>query len=396
MNFNKWTLALAAAGVVSLGSVAQAEEAQNQVLTALSSTTLSGYISTSAIWKFGEGNGPMDAGYYGAGKMDGFNLDAVKLSLSKPLDEGQWSAGYTFDLVFGPDAEVFEAGQGALADDMAIQNAFVLLRAPVGNGVDIKMGAFDTLIGYESFDYPKNPNWSRSYGYGIEPTQHTGVTLAYQFTEWLRIEGGVANTLDGPINARSRFANGEESETEKTYLGLVTLTAPESFGAMAGSQLYLGIVDGIDASNGFDADGTYLGNYFDTTSLYAGLTAKTPVEGLLVGAAFDYLDAKVDAGGTKEDADSYAIGGYLIYQATEKLTIADRFEYANFEGIDADAGEYDFDVIANTLTVDYKLWANVKTRAELRWDHSLEDDYEIYGDGDEDSVWLGLNVIYQF
>jgi len=56
MKFNKWTLTLAAAGVVSLGSVAQGEEAKNQVLTALSSTTLSGYVDTSAIWKFGTGN----------------------------------------------------------------------------------------------------------------------------------------------------------------------------------------------------------------------------------------------------------------------------------------------------------------------------------------------------
>ncbi len=43
MKFNKWTLALAAGGVVSLGSIAQAEEKpMSQVMTAVSSTTLSG------------------------------------------------------------------------------------------------------------------------------------------------------------------------------------------------------------------------------------------------------------------------------------------------------------------------------------------------------------------
>jgi len=57
MKFNKWTLALAAGGVVSLGSIAQADEKPtSQVLTAVSSTTLSGYVDTSAIWKFGTGN----------------------------------------------------------------------------------------------------------------------------------------------------------------------------------------------------------------------------------------------------------------------------------------------------------------------------------------------------
>ena len=42
MKYNKWTLGLAAAGVVSLASAARAEEAQkqmSQVLTAVSSTT---------------------------------------------------------------------------------------------------------------------------------------------------------------------------------------------------------------------------------------------------------------------------------------------------------------------------------------------------------------------
>ena len=44
MKINKWTLGLAAVGAISLGSVAQAEEAKEAVKTALSSTVLSGYV----------------------------------------------------------------------------------------------------------------------------------------------------------------------------------------------------------------------------------------------------------------------------------------------------------------------------------------------------------------
>jgi hypothetical protein len=394
MNFNKWTLALAAAGVVSLGSVAQAEEAQNHVLTALSSTTLSGYVSTSAIWKFGAGNGPFKlaeynglagAGTFGGGKYDGFNLDVVKLSLAKPLDEGNWSAGFAFDLLFGPDARVYGNS------DAAVQNAYVLLRAPVGTGLDIKMGLFEALVGYEPYDYTKNSHWSRSYGYSIEPLQHTGVTLAYQFTEWLRVEGGIANTWDSTlINSRSTFIDFRESETEKSYLGLITLTAPESWGSLKGSTLCLGAVDGIDNTSG--------GYYVHTTSLYADVTVNTPMEGLKVGAAFDYRDAETF---DKDNANAYAFAGYIVYKASEKLTLADRFEYANFDSygvpfLDEELVIPDFDVIANTFTVDYKLWDNVITRAEFRWDHALDDDARIFGSFDQDSLWLGLNVIYQF
>jgi len=45
MKFNKWTLGLAAVGVVSLTSAARADETKiSQVQTALSDTTLSGYV----------------------------------------------------------------------------------------------------------------------------------------------------------------------------------------------------------------------------------------------------------------------------------------------------------------------------------------------------------------
>jgi hypothetical protein len=106
MKFNRWTLALAAAGVLNLGSVAQAEEAaQNQVLTALTSTTLSGYVSTSAIWKFGTGNANLPGrSYDGPSKQDSFNLDVVKLSLEHPIDESMVS-GYKFELLFGRTRE---------------------------------------------------------------------------------------------------------------------------------------------------------------------------------------------------------------------------------------------------------------------------------------------------
>ena len=58
MKFNKWTMGLAAVGVVSLASAARADETKmSQVQTALSNTTLSGYVDTSAMWSLGSQNG---------------------------------------------------------------------------------------------------------------------------------------------------------------------------------------------------------------------------------------------------------------------------------------------------------------------------------------------------
>src|SRR5215204_5780152 len=102
---NKWTLGLAALGLVSLPAAVQAEEKPNQLLTALSSTTISGYVDTSAHWNPGSGNAnPAAISFNGASKQDGFNVNVVNIVLEKPLDESTWSAGYKVDLLYGPNA----------------------------------------------------------------------------------------------------------------------------------------------------------------------------------------------------------------------------------------------------------------------------------------------------
>src|SRR6476620_2795664 len=107
MKCNAWTLGLVSAGLVSLPAVTHAEEKPSSVLTAVSSTTLSGYVDTSAQWNFGTGDANLPPYKFGgASKADGFNFNVVQLRIEKALDEDQWSAGYRADLWAGPDANV--------------------------------------------------------------------------------------------------------------------------------------------------------------------------------------------------------------------------------------------------------------------------------------------------
>src|SRR5664280_1399065 len=111
MKFNKWTVGLAAIGVVSLASAARADESKmSQVQTALSNTTLSGYVDVSAQWNLGQQNGLYGVvgntpgyAYGGINKADGFNLNAVDIALDKPMDESSWAAGYHVEFMAGPD-----------------------------------------------------------------------------------------------------------------------------------------------------------------------------------------------------------------------------------------------------------------------------------------------------
>ncbi len=251
MKFNKWTVALAALGVVSLASAAKAEEKASPVMTALASTTISGYVDTSAEWNLGNGNANLPPyKFNGPNKADGFNLDVIQLRIDKPLDESDWAAGYRADLWFGPDANTLGT-QSVLASggssDFAIRQAYVALRAPVGTGLDFKMGVFDSVVGYESIEAGNDPNFTRSYGHSIEPQTHTGLLASYRFCDCFSASAGVADTVGPSINERAfspAFAPYNKAESYKTYMGSIALTAPESMGFLSGSTLYAGIVNG--------------------------------------------------------------------------------------------------------------------------------------------------------
>ncbi len=390
MKINKWTLGLAAVGLVSLASVAQAEEKSVPLMTALSSTTISGYVDTSAVWNPGTGNANPAPVSFNSGKQDGFNLNVVNLTLEKPLDEAQWSAGYKAELLFGPDAVNYNssangdstrgAGRYSLfnASDFAIKQAYLALRAPIGNGLDVKMGVLDSPLGYESFVGYRNPNYTRSYGYTIEPTQLTGLLASYQLSEIFAVSGGVANTLNAGINTRSTRA-----ESAKAYMGSVTITAPESTGVLAGSALYAGIVDGFAGSSAEDQ-----------TSVYVGATIATPVTGLRLGAAYDqvyHLGGKLDSG----SVDALAI--YASFQATEKMGLHLRGEYAKGGLVTATPGREK--ILALTGTIQYDLWQNVISRLEVRWDHSASGS-EIFGGTssptEKNAVMVAANLVYRF
>src|ERR1043166_3546778 len=269
MKINKWTLGLAAVGLVSLPSWMQAEEKQNNLLTSLSSTTISGYVNTSMHWDLGTGNANNPAyAFGGAGKSDGFNLDVVKLSIERPLDEAQWAAGYKVDLIFGPDANALATAStplGSPNSDFGVKQAYVTLRAPVGNGLDFKLGVWDTIIGYETFDAGSNPNYTRSYGYTIEPTTHTGLLSTYQITPNIGLSAGIANTFGPSINQR---ANPPKAESYKAYMGALSITLPDNAGFLKGSTLYACVINGLNSAS--PAAGTNSANRAKTSFYVAG------------------------------------------------------------------------------------------------------------------------------
>jgi hypothetical protein len=377
MKLNKWTVALAAAGLVSLGQNAQAEEAGNAVMTAFSKTTLSGFVDTSlSISEKGadqalHGRVPYQSG----NKMNGINLDVIQLSLASPLDESDWAAGYAVDLLFGPDASAYSVSGAGEADDVAVRQAYVNTRVPVGNGLDLKRGVFDAIIGYEGFSNRDNPNYSRNMAYNLQPFNHTGLLGGYQINDLVSAQFGVANTGSNVLTDRAA------DSSDISYMGSIAVEAPENFGVLAGATVYVGYME-------------FGGGGDEQQNLYVGSTIPTPIDGLALGAAWDNIQNITGNGG-----DANILAGYISYQATDKMSVNGRIEY-----LDGDQGvlfnatnngvAVDSEMLSLTGTVQYDLWDNVLTRAEVRWD-SQEDGDGLYG-GDDDILTFTLNAIYSF
>jgi hypothetical protein len=153
-------------------------------------------------------------------------------------------------------------------------------------------------------------------------------------------------------------------------------------GFLSGSTLYSGFV------SGWNGGAALVGDQYN---IYAGATLATPVTGLRIGAAYDYLGipSQTFNGGGNPGTWASAASVYASFQATPKLSLHARGEYAwqNSNG----AGPLQANqVIALTGTVQYDLWKNVLSRLEVRWDHAA-DASNPYG-GSLNPVGSGINA----
>ena len=385
MNISRRTSGLAAAGLISLASFSAT--AEESVMTSLSSTTLSGYVDTSYNQNLGKTDTLPGRTYYGPLEK-GFNVNVVSLTLEKPIeDDGGWNAGYHVQFLFGPGAA--KRGTGTIgsggASDVATNEAYVALLAPIGNGLTIRMGQYGTYNGYEGYDTPGNAHFSRSFGFFLENSAHTGADLSYDFNDYVSAKFGVGNS--GPTNIDARSLNPEGRVTDKvTYLGMLSFSLPDDSGFLPGAGLSVGYTSTMPhgaVNNRFN--NFYVGGSAPITDTFS------------VGIAFDL--SEFEAPGS--DTTAWALAGYAGFQATEKLGIHGRVDYGTSDGATFGTGATggdDEEILAITATIDYSLWDNVISRVEARYDMNLDNGngFGTAGDTDDENIWFALNVIYVF
>jgi hypothetical protein len=291
----------------------------------------------------------------------GFGAHGASLSVGSPLGEGDYSAGYNVELLIGQRAENFG---GNADDDFLLKNANIGMNLPFGNGVDLTLGLWDTIVGYEVEASASNPNVTRSYGYGLEPFTHTGLLASTELMEGLNLSAGLTNGFD------STAANNNDTNDGAAQLGYVAgleYTLPDSLGFLAGNSIYVGYADGNNEDN--DSGDFRNTNADDDSLLYIGASINTPIEGLSLGVAYD--DRQFASGGEGE-----ATAIYAVYSLSDSTSVALRYDMGNVDGsgVVIVPGETPLmgaedNAEMLTLTINHQLWDNLTTRLELGWEN---------------------------
>ena len=129
-----------------------------------------------------------------------------------------------FDPVFGCPGTglcVEQFGAEPIETEVSLHRLYITGIAPLGNGVALSFGRFDTPYGYERHDAPLNltATTSEVQRYG-RPQSMTGFTAAYQFTPWLDATAWIVNRWENETTEDTL----EDNNRDKSFGGRIGFT----------------------------------------------------------------------------------------------------------------------------------------------------------------------------
>ncbi|VVM04774.1 hypothetical protein MAMC_00227 [Methylacidimicrobium cyclopophantes] len=377
------------------------EEGGIAVQSSPPSLRLSGYVDSSYLDNFLPPNTRIptrmaDDGIPGGG----FNLNAVRLLLEKPLDDqNRWETGFRTDIFVGQDAASMggpdnlaglgiptEAGNARNSSSFLLAQAYVTFRIPVGNAVDVKVGKFVPPLGFEVMERPANLNFTYGNLYtNLIPEIVTGMEAVYRPLDWVETTLGV---LDGSFNAaRSGFPFfGENNNTlsnSAAYLFLAStgLDAPARNARLVASALYgpnganppgFGFASSVPGTGVFVESPLNRAAPFFLGDIWGEWIPKATHDRLLLACETTggfYEGIGNPAGEALRSASWLGASLWAKYQANSVTSLALRTDWihgSTNEILSDHAGPTD--IWSVTTTVGFDIWENVMLRTEFRMD----------------------------
>ncbi len=374
------------------GRVPQAEpkDATKPVEAWLGATKFSGFASVSYWYNFNRVD-PITGRFFDL-HHNQFELNKLKLTLEKPVDfnPDKWNVGYRADLIFGQDAEKIQSAGLNLGNAGDLEQMYVTANVPVGRGLQVAFGKMVTLMGVEVIEEVVNPNWSEGNQFiFVENATSTGLQLSYKWTDKIDTQVRVINGWDVVTdnnNALSYMGRVGFAPTDKTSISLIGYGGPEQ----------------PDNSRSWRMGGDLVFSQKITPKLTLWAQGDYGRE----DASTQMATATGNPSLATDDAEWWAVGGWLTYDFTDKIGVALRGDFLKdedgartskaptFAPFPSNTGQ---DLTSVTLTLNLKPYTNFQVRPEVRWDHSNKDLFPHQGSSPrKDQYTAGLGVAYLF
>ncbi len=256
--------------------------------------------------------------------------------------------GFRADLGFGPTATWVgstDPDDGALK---YLQQGYVSVLAPVGKGLQIDAGKFNTPIGAEPTETAYNWNYSRSLLFAwAGPYYHVGVRAALPVTDTVTVTGFLLNGWN----------NAQDNNRAKT---MATQVSWKALPSLTISQAWMGGPEGPNGAAGWR-------NLYDTVATWTVNPRLSLMGNVDIGR--DTLGGQTSAW--------HGAAVYARYAVGPSWAITPRFEV--FEDRDGFATGTAQTLREITLTSEHVLVRGLSIRLEYRRDWSTADFFE-HGD----------------
>src|SRR5438132_1713199 len=309
-----------------------------------------------------------------------FTLNALAVVLDRPYDPAKLSAGFHTELLVGQDATVIQSNGlfagAATPVPVDVPHLYVTLNVPTasGNGLQLKVGRIPTLLGLEVIETYANPNWSEGNQFiYVENFTALGVSVETKFNNHLDAQFRVINGWDQVSdNNRRKSLMGRVGiyPDAATSLGIVGFWGPEEAG--------------INGANRYGIEGL--------------LSRKLGKAAGWVQGDYGKEQANAALPDPTQDAQWWALGGWVTYDFSSSVGLALRGDYVNDQDGARTNGVFGFPANtgqkfgSGTATLNIRAWPDAVVRPELRYDRSTLAAFA----GKKDQVTFALAVAYLY
>ena len=370
------------AGAAKVSKDGMAPDGDSPVMTALKGTKLSGFVDAGYVINFNglhstgsSGNTDANAGAVRAFDTldNSFYLNAIQLNIENLATKDR-IVGYHIELAGGHDPSIYDGST------VSIQEGWVQIMAPIGDGLDIRVGKMATLVGYEVIESPLNNQYSRGLLFTkLENFTQTGVRAGYTLNDKMSFTLGFSNGLNSTAGGASVYSDPDHGKMAEIQFALKP-------NADAFVNLTVLVGNEQTAFAATSADKFYI---FDITGGYT-------MDKLVLGLNIDIDSFQVTGG----RAPGTGVAVYSKYNMSDTFAPSVRIEYFSDKngnlGVDDGTGGAGARVFEFTLTGEFKIASTAIFRVELRHDNCNDHIFGRDGSSAKGITTLGFEAILPF